>query len=741
MNKILTLLFLLGLIRISVFGQANCKDLIRDEKSTKNDIVASFNAEYSDIEIERFEAMQLAINNKKNLKRTGERSKKTSVNTWKPLGPVGSLNHRGNEFGGAAGRIDRLRFHPFDKAIMYACSPGGGLWKTKDAGNTWVSLTDFTEVTGVSDILIHPEHPDTLFLATGESDSRWMNGSVGVLKSVDGGHSWLKTGLELPLSKQIRIQRLIMHPAEPNIMYAGTNVGIYLTEDGGDTWSKINSDLHVWNMELNPGNPNIIYVAAFDGFYKSNDAGNNFQKISNGLPSENFDRVDLGVSKSDPDVVYAMFKGKHGSNCLQGFYKSDNSGDDFSLVYNEKNLFWWDENQLTAGIGGWEMAVSDVDANRILVGGIHNWRSKDGGKSWQRVGAQDSTYVLKHKWTHCDVHFLTFFPGDANTYFSCNDGGIYKTSNDGDKWEILNGNLAVFLTSTIANSALTENKIIAGTQDNSCVYFNGDSCRLFGTGDGQQCFFDKTNDSIMYVTSQRGWTSRSDDGGLNWTEITNKEAKTSWLTPFMQHPDPIKSSTIYQAGQKIFKSENRGSSWQAVGSLETENPFYSMDICESHPSVIWAVESSTSNIYRLEGEIKYEQFNNPSEGGISRIIAHPDDPKRAYVTINDFNPESKVYETKDGGKTWLNLSDGLPGIPVNCIYYLRGSDDRIYVGLNVGFYYRDNTSGGWVQMDEGLPHSEILDIGYFYPTNKLRVAVYGRGIWEYDNAGHVMSKR
>lgn len=781
MKKATYTLFLIIFINSGVFGQTTWRELIKDGNSTKNEIIQSFKSEFPDIENEYYRAMQRAIDNNEDFFRTEEYGKfkpyvkferfknrvlnkledtdqlyeyynsfntytdynyqklkqtkelrlKSSENTWKFIGPEGYVYLRGSGFGGG-GRVDRLRFHPTDPETMFACSPAGGLWKTVDDGDNWMPLTDFTGVTAVSDLLIHPEHPDTLYLATGESDTWWMNGSIGVLKSIDGGLNWTKTGLELPISQHVRIQRLLMHPTQPDSIYAGTSHGIYVTGDGGDNWIKISSILDVWNMEFKPGDPYVIYVGASDGFYKSENAGGNFQKVYSNLPSLNIERVDVGVSKSSPDVVYAIFQGKNGANTLLGLYRSDNSGEDFSLVYNDKNLFWWDENELAGGIGGWEMAVSDVDANYIIVGGIHNWRSKDGGQSWERVGSHDSS-IPASKWTHCDVHFLTFLPGDANTYFSCNDGGIYKTSDDGGSWELKIGSMSNYLTATLGNSAISENKFVTGTQDNSTVLYNGDSYVLVGSGDGQNCFFDRTDDNYIYITAQSGWTQMSGNGGYYWTHITNNEGNAAWATPFMQ--DPVNPATIYQARQKIFKSDNRGSSWQAVGSLEANYPFISMDICECDNSVIWAVESYSSSIYRLVGT-EYEKISNPGQGGISTIVAHPNDPLRAYIALNSFNPASKVYETRDGGKTWANLSDGLPALPVNCIYYQRGSNDRIFVGLNIGLFYRDNESDGWVQMDDGLPHSEITDIDYYYPTNKLRVAVYGRGIWEYDNSAN-----
>lgn len=154
-----------------------------------------------------------------------------------------------------------------------------------------------------------------------------------------------------------------------------------------------------------------------------------------------------------------------------------------------------------------------------------------------------------------------------------------------------------------------------------------------------------------------------------------------------------------------------------------------MDICRNNSSIIWCVESGTSNIFCLEGAIKAEQTTNPANTGMSNIISHPENSLRANISCTGFIPTSKVYTTNDGGKTWENISTGLPNLPINCIYYHRRSNYHIYVGLSVGLFYSDNESDGWVQMDEGLPHNEIPAI---YPGNKLRVAVYGCDIWEYD---------
>ncbi len=760
----------------STQSQKRWEELMLDPNSTKKEISDAYYSKYKALETEYYQAMQAAAENGEDFFRTPAASKfkvitrfqrynkrvlshlrdedkikvyseyfntfqeynmntlksqktlrlKSAENSWVPIGPSGYVK-RNNSVSGGGGRIDCLKFHPKNNNIMYACSPAGGLWKTTNGGADWVGLTDYTGVTATSDILIHPENPDTLYLATGESDTWWMNGSIGVLRSFDGGQNWETTGLKFSLSQHVRIQKLLMHPSNYNTLYAGTSVGLYRSTDGGNKWFQLNS-LDIWDMDFKPNDPNTIFIASNGGFYKATLGGVLLKKITSGLPLSNIGKVNLAVSNEKPDRVYAIFQGINEANSFLGLYRSDDAGENFSLVYNEKNLFTWDENNLTDGTGGWEIAVSDVNANYIMVGGIHTWRSKNGGSTWERVGAHDDKLPVT-KWTHCDVHFQTFLPGDSMTYFSCNDGGIYKTTNDGVSWSVIIGEMSTYFTDKLGISAINGSKFLSGTQDNSTVFYNGSKFSQVGSGDGQNCFFDRTNDNNLYLTAQNGWMQRSTNGGSTWKYIGINTGKAAWAVPFMQ--DPSNANTIYQARQQVFKSTNKGDSWAAISSLETTNSISSMDICAKDNSVIWIVENNTNKIYRFtNGGANYTTISNPTKTSISQIIAHPTDPLKAYVVCGTFSAGNKVFKTENGGASWINISGDLPNLPVNCIYYQRGSNDRLYIGMNIGLYYRDNTENKWILYSEGLPNSEITDIQYFYPTNTLKVAVYGRGVWE-----------
>lgn len=770
----ITMLFL-ALIN-GAFSQSSWKNDLTNPLKTKRDIVNSFNLGHPGIEARYFAAMKEAYNkgldffrspqsaqfqeyiqfqrysdrvlnnlNDENpiglyyesqniwqeyeferLKNTPVLSLKSGSPEWKAVGPAGNVTMSTTPRDGG-GRIDRLRFDPRNVNMMYACSPGGGLWKTTDGGINWTPLTDFLNISAVSDVLIDHSHPDHLYLATGESDTWWMNGSFGVLESFDGGVNWDKTGLVFNLSAKVRIQRLLMHPADPNTLYAATSIGLYRSMDAGVTWTKLNS-LEIWNAEFKPGNAEIMFLASTNGFYKSTNSGTNFNRISAGIPTQSISNMNIGISAADPERVYAMIIGTSAVNTLQGIYRSKDSGTSFEMVFNTKNLLSWTDTDLKEGAGGCELAVSDVNADYLLVGGIHNWRSADGGVSWERVGTHDDN-VPQNKWTHCDVHSQHFQPGIATTYYSCNDGGIYKTSDDGANWTTIIGNMGTFLTNWVGSSGLSQNKFITGTQDNSCVLCLDGVYKKVGSGDGQHCFFDRTNDNYVYLTAQNGWMQMSSNGGTTWKYIGSNEGTAAWAAPFLQ--DPADPSLVYHARQKIYRSKSQTVSWASVSTLNAANPIISLTICEVANNILYAVESVTSKIYRIDvNDGTYSTGNNPSGNTIKQIMVNPVNPEQVYIVCQGFANEKKVYVSNNSGKVWVNISKGLPNLPVNCIAYEKGSPERIFIGMNAGIYYRDLLNKFWVPYSDGLPHTQVTDLEFIRPSKTLRASVYGRGIWE-----------
>ncbi|MCP4147447.1 MAG: hypothetical protein GY757_06825, partial [bacterium] len=347
---------------------------------------------------------------------------------WVSLGPV----QRGQIMG--LGRINCMAFDPQNNDIIWIGSPTGGLWKSENGGQTWGNLTDHLPNLGVSDIIIHPENSDIIYFATGDK-GRASSLSTGVMKSLDGGLTWELTGLNHGLEDQYLINKLGVHKSKTDILLAATNHGIYKTIDAGTTWEK-KLDGDFYDLEICTNCSCTWYASkSGDGVYKSTDAGDNWTRLSVGLPapSSNIGRIALAVCDSSPDSVYAVysqeFAGIGWEWGLYGIYRSMDGGNTWSLQANSPNMLGWDTTGMdSGGQGGYALVfeVDPEDVDEVYVGSVHLWRSADGGENWLCITGSGGGAAV-----HVDHHDFAFLPGNPDTMFSANDGGLYKTEHSG----------------------------------------------------------------------------------------------------------------------------------------------------------------------------------------------------------------------------------------------------------------------------------------------------------------------
>ncbi|MDP7430181.1 MAG: hypothetical protein QGG97_01380, partial [Flavobacteriales bacterium] len=262
-------------------------------------------------------------------------AKQASSSNWQPLGPFDTPIILSNGKKRGNGRVNAIAFDPFDPNIIWIGSPGGGLWKTTDGGSNWTTNTDNLPVLGVSSIVIHPVNHQIMYIATGDGDGADTY-SIGVLKSTDGGNTWNTTGLSYGVNQSKRINKLIMNPNFPDSLVAATNNGITISPDGGATW---NSTLtgRMRDVEFKPNNPSVIYAAldASSGaskIYRTTNGGVGWTILSGGLPTGGLDRILLGVTEDNSDIVYALIANSDAG--FYGFYKSVDSGDNWSTQFD-----------------------------------------------------------------------------------------------------------------------------------------------------------------------------------------------------------------------------------------------------------------------------------------------------------------------------------------------------------------------------------------------------------------------
>lgn len=625
------------------------------------------------------------------------------------------------------GRINAVLQDPNNSNTLYVGAPSGGCWKSTNGGNSWTVLTDNLPILGVSAMAVPDGDPNTVYIGTGDGDASDTY-SIGVLKSTDGGTTWNNTGLTWTTSNNRLIRRMVIHPTNPNTLWVASNIGMFKTTDGGATWTQTLNGENMYDVEIKPGDPSTLYAASNE-FYKSTDGGNSWTLITTGTPAAvDVNRISIDVTAANPNYVY-LLAGSDADASFLGLYRSNNSGTSFALRSNSPNIFSYAEDGNDTGGQSWydiALAISPTNAEEVYAGGINVWKSTNGGTDW--TISTHWYYPPTVGYVHADIHTLIFF---GNTLYCGSDGGIFKTTNGGSVWTDLSPGIEIMQFYRFGGTPQNANLLIGGAQDNGTNrYVNGQWTHVIGA-DGMEAAIDYTNPQIMYGTTQNGGLNRSMDGGQNFSDISGGiNDAGAWVTPYVI--DPVNPQVLYAGYGELWKTTNRGNSWTQISNFNHAANLRSVAVAPSNNQYIYTATYTQMYKSTNGGNNWTTITNNLPNNAITYIAIHPTDPNTVWVTLSGFSAGNKVFKTTNGGTSWTNVSGNLPNLPVNCIAYQTGTNDGIYVGTDVGIYYRDNTLANWVSFMDGLPNVIVNELEIHYGVNKIRAATYGRGVWESD---------
>ena len=682
---------------------------------------------------------------------------------WTFMGP-------GTTTGGYAGmgRVNCMAFDPKDKNTFWVGTPSGGLWKTTNFGQTWTNFGNSggSPVLGVSDIVIDSVNPQIMYIATGDGDGGCLssyNGtytgdtkSIGILKSVTGGLTWTPTGLNWTVSQNLLISRLIVNPKNSNVMFAATSKGIFRTTNGGVTFDTVQTG-YFMDICYKPGDTSILYASSKgivddnNGFtpsgqiWKSANGGKNWVAKTT---LTGVGRIKLAVTKSRPELVEGLC-----TNTNKGFHslqRSVTSGESFTASITLKANF--KNNYLNANVpaliknnsgqGDYDLCylINPSDSTERWIGGVNTWKSVRADSF--ALKTYWSTYESAYPTTHADKHWFAFHPLEPGTFFDCNDGGVYYTKNKGGMWTEISNGLQIGQIYKIGNSYSDNKVVIAGFQDNGTqVLTNGTwiSPTMIG-GDGMTCQIGYVNPKLQYASYCEDSIYRSNDPTWYWqnvvtisNNIPGKPVK-AWVTPFVLNP---KDTNVLYVGckMKVFKGTERGDKWTDVFTIPAPVPGYDsvirqLAISRNNPKLMYA-----SSGYRLfktsNGWANSSVIPLPYTGlMITGIAINEDKPDTVYVTFSGYNDTVKVLRIYGNGTKRDNLSLTIPNLPVNCVEFHEKANDAVYVGTDVGVYYRNASMSTWKYFSKGLPNVVVTDLKIQYKSGKIRAATYGRGLWE-----------
>jgi photosystem II stability/assembly factor-like uncharacterized protein len=655
---------------------------------------------------------------------------------WQSIGPSSYIHGYG--WNGGLGRVNCIAFHPNDPDIIFAGTPAGGLWK-KDGSTLWEPLTDGLPVIGISGIAIDHNNPDIIYILTGDGDGAQTR-SIGVLKSLNGGSTWQATGLSFSILDNIKGFKLLMHPTDPQIMFAATTNGIYKTYDGWDSYHWEIAG-HFYDIEFKPNNPSVLYAATNLHFWKSIDEGVHWTNSATGLPLVDSYRIAIGVSPDDNNVVYLLYGRDdldENRSPFVGIYRSYDSGANFTLKCDTPNIIGSTPTGIdSVGQYTWDLslAVNPTNNHEIHIGGINCWKSTDKGETWTITSYWEQN-TPGYEYTHADIHALEYHPANSNKLYCGSDGGVFLTTNHANNWTDISEGLVITQFYRIGTTPLDVNKYAGGTQDNGCNRMeNGVFTHDIGA-DGFECIIDYTNSNIIYESTY-GRLYKSIDNGLNFSGSITPDTVNDdiWDAAWIMHP--TNPQVLYFGHTDIWKTTDGGYNWSPMG---TGNIWGIFD----------QIAHGVNNLNRIYGNTPYEVYMTNNSGGswtnitaglptwlvdLSYIAVNNSNSATVYVTCSGYVNGEKVYKSTDAGTNWTNISGSLPNIPVNCIVCVGGNDGKLYVGTDVGVFYRDDNIGDWVPFFHGLPNVIVNEMEINQTSNELIAGTFGRGIWKTELYG------
>ena len=689
-----------------------------------------------------------------------------------------------------SGRIADIAIDPNNENIWYVAVGSGGVWKTTNAGTTWKPLADKQPFYSTGAITLDPNNSQTVWLGTGENvGGRHVGIGHGMYLSRDGGKTWKNKGLK----KSEHISKIIVHPTDSNTLWvaaqgplwsSGGERGLYKTTDGGATWRQT-MNLDEWtgvtDLLIDPRDPNVLYaaswqrhrnVAAYMGggpgtaIYKSVDGGESWRKLKTGLPSSNMGKIGLAISPMQPDVIYAAIELDRKKG---GVYRSANAGESWEKM----------SDTVSGGTGPHyyqELVASPHHFDRIYLMNVRVLVSENGGKDF---------YTMKESNKHSDNHAMVFKADDPNYILVGTDGGIYETFDDTENWKFVNNLPLTQFYKLAVDDAYPFYNIFGGTQDNNTQggpsqtfnrngISNADWFVLLG-GDGHQPATEPDNPDIVYAQSQQGNLHRVDRTTGEAVYIRPQNGldepyeRFNWDAPILvsQH-DPKR---LYFGSQRVWRSENRGDSWNTISSDLTKNEErLALPIMGRQQSwdAAWDVYAmSTYNTITSLAESAQDEnilyagtddglLHATKDGGatwntltvdklpdvpatafINDIKADMFDANVAYVALDnhkfgDYRP--MLYKTTNGGKSWKSITKGIPeGTLIWRLVQDHVNPQLLFLGTEYGVYVSLNQGDAWHKFSNGMPTISVRDLAIQKRENDLVAATFGRSFYILDD--------
>jgi photosystem II stability/assembly factor-like uncharacterized protein len=704
-------------------------------------------------------------------------------------GTFGVLEARQLGPGTMSGRITAIEGVSADPKILYVGTAGGGIWKTTNAGASFKPIFD-KYCQSIGALAIEPTNPKIIYVGTGESN---MRNSVsigdGLYKSTDGGENWKKIGLD----STEHISKVAIDPKNTSVLYVAApgplwsdspHRGLYKSEDGGKTWSKIlyiNEKTGVADLLLDPRDASVLYASTWEfrrtaysfssggngsGLYKSVDGGKTWKEITKGLPQKPFGRIAMAQAPSAPENLLAIVESEQ-----TGLYISGDNGESWKPQSASLNVvsrpFYFST-----------LVVDPKDAKRVYRPAYSFSYSSDGGYSFTDASGDGG-------WVHSDHHALWINPNNTSQMYLGTDGGVYLSQDRGVTWIFLS-NLPVGQFYHVAVDEETPYRIYGGLQDNGSWYApsavpggisNGDWKSIYG-GDGFWTIPDPLNPDFAYAEAQGGSMSRVNLKTFKALDIKPQAGKGdgklrwNWNTPIVT--GLANKSNLYTGAQYLFKSSDQGRNWERISpDLTTNDPKkqeqeksggISADVtsAENHTTIftiaespldekiIWVGTDDGNLQVTTDGGKTWVNTANqvakagiPAQAWVSSVEPSRFDKNTIYATFDHHtygDHQTYVAKSTDLGQTWVSFKSPEFSGFAHKIKEDLVRPDLLFLGTEMGLFTSFDGGKTWNRMKNNIPwYVLVRDIAIHPKTHDLVLGTHGRGIIVVDDISTMRS--
>lgn len=675
-----------------------------------------------------------------------------------------------------------------DPLTYYMGTTGGGLWKTEDAGVSWRNTSDgFFKTGSVGAVAVSENEPNVVYVGMGEHAPRGVMTTYGdgVYKSTDAGKTWKKMGLE----KTLQIARIVIHPRNSDIVYVAAqgaingptqDRGIYKSTNGGVTWTKVlfvNDLTGCAELSMDMSNPKVLYAAMWhhqrlpwkvisggpgSGLYKSVDGGDTWEKIHNGLPKE-LGKMAIAVSRANPEKVYAVIESDTEKE-QGGLFVSNDAGKSWNKVSSNHELVqraWYYI----------EVFPDTQDENTVYVMSASALRSIDGGKTWDHIYTQ-----------HGDYHDVWINPHNSKNIAVSDDGGTSISFNGGKTFSLITNNMPTAQIYRVNVDNSFPYRIYGGQQDNTSVRIESLALGKWGIGErnwdysagGESAFlaFNPDDPKLVLGGSYLGTIEALQPHAHAGTGVmaapiqylgrASKDMKYrfNWNAPIIWSKH--EPNTFYHGAQVLLRTRDNGMSWEEASPDLTRNEKdkqgkgggpYTVEAvgAENYGTLSYVLESpaekgviwtgSDDGLVQLTRD-GGKTWSNVTPKGLAECLINsidvsPHDPATVYIAttrykFNDFTPG--LYKTTDYGKTWVNISKGIPqGAYTRVVREDEVRKGLLFAGTELGMYVSWNGGNTWQPLQLNLPITPITDLKIH--RGDLVVGTMGRAFWILDDLG------